>query len=438
MQQMMDVMSLMTTRTEPGAGGRQARGRAGENTGQDFTQVFEQELGREDSNRRNAGRRPTDITEPISTEKQNLIDDDEDLDGIMQTAGVVANQTEIVFIIEGNTGTAIAYDQNVEEIIPQEQIVSSEEIPIQSQKADANEIPQDFKQKLNEEIQAQKPVQAEVKQVVETVNAETKTTYQAGPASVEQLNITETKPDTAPITAKDVEARMPETIDNQENNGNMSEFSENENPSPLDNENGSRNVETQRENTETSEPLQSTETVVPIAEGIKTHQFTGVQQMSEATLNAPVKPENLFQELVQRVELMQNETRSAMTITLNPEHLGSVALEVAIDAAGLHVKINAEDSGVRGMLNSQLTALIEQLQNKGIAVAGVEVAYTGMEYNHSSTSAGDSRGEQKKGSHSGGREQKVDAKDGVTYYTTLPDIMDYYMDAGLSSVEFSA
>jgi len=435
MQQMMDVMSLMATRTDHGAGGRQTPGRAGERAGQDFTQVFEQELGREGSNRRNTGRRPTDIPEPISTEKQNLIDNDEDLDGITQTAGVIANQTEIVFIIEGNTGTAVAYDQNVEEIVSQEPIISSEEIQVQSQKKDANEVSQNFMQKLNEEIAAQQPKQPEMKQVVETVNAETKTTYQAGTASVEQLNITEAKPDTAPITASDVEARMPETIDNQENNGNMSNFSENENPSPLDNENGSRNVETQREPTE---PLQATETVAPIADGIKTHQFTGAQQMSEATLNAPVKPENLFQELVQRVELMQSETRSAMTITLNPEHLGSVALEVAIDAAGLHVKINAEDSGVRGMINSQLAALIEQLQNKGIEVAGVEVAYTAMEYNHSSASAGDPRGEQKKGSHSGGREQKVDTKDGVTYYTTLPDIMDYYMDTGVSSVEFSA
>jgi len=450
MQQTMEILSLAPTRTDPAAGNRQKPRTRQESSG--FNQTFEQELGRSETRRANVGRRATNPFEPIENAKQNRIEEDEDLDGILQAAGVMANrQNEVIFILEGNMESAPEYNlPTVEEIMPQgaTQIINPEE----NRPPDANEIPQDFMKTLDEKIAAAASNQTDPIKVAESQSAETTTTTQTGAVNVETNQLsTEQKLDTNPITASDVEARMPEvTQDSQKDTGNMSNFSENDNLSPLENENDTNRIneqsgktyseaESTASETKTTEaPPLTTETLPPLADGIRPEQFRGVEQMKEATLSQPVKPENLFQELVQRVELMQNVTRSAMTLTLNPEHLGSVALEVAIDAAGLHVKINAEDSGVRGMINAQIAALIEALEEKGHQVAEVEVAYTGMEYNHSMFKEDPKGNQSKSDSHRGGKNGEADKKEAVTYYTTLPDIMDYYMDTGVSSVEFSA
>jgi len=259
----------------------------------------------------------------------------------------------------------------------------------------------------------------------------------AKPVAVETNNIN---------TAGEVTARMPEirTTDTQENKeSNEDEFSRNGNLSPLENKNdkteksGQENklykaVEEAAQN-KPEEPVN--EIVAPLSDGIKPEQFKATQQMQAAT-NAPVKAENLFQEMIDRVETMQSDTKSTMTIQLNPEFLGKVALEITTDAAGLHVKIDAQDSGVRGMINGQLTALIESLENKGIAVAEVEVIYTGINFGTHKETGEDNQGQQ--GSRNQARNREVNTKDAISYYTTLPDLMDYYLDTGISSVEYSA
>ena len=159
------------------------------------------------------------------------------------------------------------------------------------------------------------------------------------------------------------------------------------------------------------------------------------QQMTQAALSAPVKPENLFQEMISRVEMMQNDTKSAMTIQLNPEFLGKVALEVSVDAAGLHVRINAEDSSVRSMINGQLTALIESLENKGIEVVEVEVIHTGINYN---TFQDPREGDKDQNKQQNTSKREVSSAEGVAFYTTLPDLMEYYLDTGVSSIEYRA
>ena len=139
--------------------------------------------------------------------------------------------------------------------------------------------------------------------------------------------------------------------------------------------------------------------------------------------------------MVSRIETMQTETKSTMMIQLKPEFLGKVALEVAVDAAGLHVKINAADSGVRNMISSQMTALIESLQNKGIAVVEVEVAYTGVNNGAFKDSReGQGQPDKPKKSYRG-----TEPAEGAAYYTALPyDLLDYYLDEGVSSVEYRA
>jgi len=283
----------------------------------------------------------------------------------------------------------------------------------------------------------------------EAYNGEKHAENPAGAANAE----TAAKPETAGAQsniyslAGEVTARTPgiRTPDHQENTERDASFSRYGSPSHLENENDTVPVKGQKEKSysETAnavrnaaenaqEPVNNTP---PLSEGIKPEQFRADQQMKQAAPNAPVRPENLFDEMVSRIQTNQTETSRTMTIQLKPEFLGKVALEIAIDAAGLHVKIDAADSGVRSMINGQLNALIESLENKGIEVAKVEVTYTGVDNGaHKEPQDGRSQSNRQKRAN-----QETDPADGIAYYTALPiEMLEYYREAGVSSVEYSA
>jgi len=134
----------------------------------------------------------------------------------------------------------------------------------------------------------------------------------------------------------DVTARMPEInagFDEQEQN---SQFTQNDKPSPLDNDNDhvpkrandlqnskptdapfeqsiDRSSDETKQNTEAS-----AQTALPLADGIKPEQFTASQQIRQATFETPVTQDNLFEAMVSHLETMKTETQSKMTISLNP------------------------------------------------------------------------------------------------------------------------
>jgi len=296
---------------------------------------------------------------------------------------------------------------------------------------------------------------AQTAQAADAKNAsESKREAGAMAANMEQA----VKTDTANVdnntgaTAGEVSARMPKimTSERQGEKDGKSDFSEKGNLSHLENENDAAKVKGQAEKTysETANAVrnaaegaqenanQNANQAPPLTDGIKPEQFRAEQLMKQATLDAPVKADNLFDEMVSRLESMKTESRSTMTIQLKPEFLGKVALEIAIDAAGLHVKINAADAGVRGMINGQITALIESLENKGIEVAEVEVAYTGVD---NGAFKENREGHNSQANRNRRTTNEVRPADGVSYYTALPiDTLEYYLDAGVSSVEYTA
>jgi len=272
--------------------------------------------------------------------------------------------------------------------------------------------------------------------------------HNAGAANVETA-----KPETAKagidggqtgeVTARTPIIRTSERHGNEENN---SKFFKNGDLSPLENGNDSVQDKGQKGKTFSDtvaavrnaaegaqEPVNNTP--APLAEGIRPEQFRADQLMKQAALDTPVKADNLFDEMVSRLESMQTDSQRSMTIHLKPEFLGKVALEIAMDAAGLHVKISAMDSGVRSMINGQINALIESLSNKGIEVAKVEVAYTGVD----NGAFKENREGQEQQSRQRRSNREIDAAEGITNYTALPvGTLDYYLEAGVSSVEYSA
>ena len=412
----MEKLSSMTTRADSGSGVRQKSGSGVESSGSRFERMFEEELAKYESqfnskrsNTEDSGKNVKELTDKDNAEETFA-------------TGVMGNlYNEVIFILEGDdksdTTPEIRVENNVEQ--PEtNQIVNPDN---------------NVKPEINTAITSEAPVYT---QVAEAVNTELNK-----PAAAN----TEVNVENNANISEEVLARMPDirTQDSQNN----SKFFENGNPSPLENENDESHVTGQKDKTYSQaadaaksaaeDKIEPTinEITPPLSEGIKPEQFKAAEQMTQAALNTPVKTENLFQEMISRVEMMQNDSKSTMTIQLNPEFLGKVALEVSVDAAGLHVKINAEDSGVRSMINGQLATLIDSLEHKGIEVVEVEVVYTGVNYG---TFQDPRQGEQSQNRHHHTAKREVNSTEGVAYYATLPDLMEYYLDTGVSSVEYSA
>jgi len=234
--------------------------------------------------------------------------------------------------------------------------------------------------------------------------------------------------------------------DNDNNGKNGTGYSDSGDLSPLENKNDEAPVKAKKEKTysETADAVRNkaaedreptVKATIPLIEGIKPERFQADQQMSRATLSAPVRKENLFDEMVSRIEMMQTESTKSMAIQLKPEFLGKVALEIAMDAAGLHVKINAEDNSVRSMISTQMNALIESLENKGIAVVEVEVTYTGV----NNGAFKDSREDQAQQGRSRRLQREIDSVDSAEFYAAFPlGTLEYYLDEDVSSVEYRA
>jgi len=403
----MEKLSSMMPLQSPGSGVPQRSGSGVENSTSRFERMLEEKISKYDPqftvrsiSNEDSGR----IVRPVAEDKT----DDTLVPGIM---GNLYN--EVVFILEGDSKSITPHEISVENTL---------ESPVMNQM-------------VNPETKPESPVYAQVAEAVNTELNKTAANNEINGA----INTT---------ISEDVLARMPDirTQDSQNNTENSSRFFENGSPSPLENENNESRVAGQKEKTysqaaDAAKNAADNKTEIndiapPLSEGIKPEQFKAAQQMTQAALSTPVKTENLFQEMISRVEMMQNDSKSTMTIQLNPEFLGKVALEVSIDAAGLHVKINAEDSGVRSMINGQLAVLIESLEHKGIEVVGVEVAYTGVNYG----TFQDPRegGQEEQGRRQYTAKRDVSPTDGVAYYAALPDLMEYYLDSGQSSVEYSA
>jgi len=423
----MEKLSQVTTRTDSGAGVRQRAGSGIEESNSRFERMFEEELTKQGSKLIEKEAETKDNGKEVKPVK------DEDNTDEALAAGVMGNlqNNEVVFILEGDitstTTPEIHVENNTAPPEP-EQIVISEN----------NEAKPEVTVETRETRETR-----EYAQVAEAVNAE-----QNKPANAE------IKVENNTGIFEDVMARKPDLgiQESRSDTDTSSKSFENGNPSPLENENDTAQIKGQSEKTyadtvnavnsaindekiTTEENQPVNDILPPLSEGIRPEQFQATQQMTQAALSAPVKPENLFQEMISRVEMMQNDTKSAMTIRLNPDFLGKVALEVSIDAAGLHVKINAEDSGVRSMINGQLTALIESLENKGIEVVEVEVIHTGINYG----SFQDPReGEKEQSKQQNAFKHETSSSDGIAFYTTLPDLMEYYQETGVSSIEYRA
>lgn len=111
----------------------------------------------------------------------------------------------------------------------------------------------------------------------------------------------------------------------------------------------------------------------------------GIQSFAESyTVNAA----DVIHQLIEAIRVNVNPSTSSMEIQLNPENLGKINLNVVTRNGMVTATITAQNEAVKGIIESQLVQLKENLNNQGLKVQSVEVAVANHGFNLGENSAG--------------------------------------------------
>ncbi len=93
-----------------------------------------------------------------------------------------------------------------------------------------------------------------------------------------------------------------------------------------------------------------------------------------APVQQPQDPYNVMRQIVDQARLIRSDANTEMVIRLNPEHLGELTLRVAVTASGaINATFHTENAQVRGLLESSMIQLKQELQQQGLKVNNVDV-----------------------------------------------------------------
>ncbi len=108
----------------------------------------------------------------------------------------------------------------------------------------------------------------------------------------------------------------------------------------------------------------------------------GVQQTAAAQQPDAAQqvrdPYNVMQQIVDQAKLIRSGENTEMVIQLNPKHLGELTLRVSVSTNGaVNASFHTDNPTVRGLIESSMVQLKQELQAQGIKVNNVEV-YSGL------------------------------------------------------------
>ena len=99
--------------------------------------------------------------------------------------------------------------------------------------------------------------------------------------------------------------------------------------------------------------------------------------LTAAQTAQPLTTENIFSAMVERIVSLP-EASPHMEISLKPDHLGKLVIDLRLGDNGLSAKILVGDEGVRNLLSAQINRLSETLAERGIRLENVDVVYTAL------------------------------------------------------------
>ena len=128
--------------------------------------------------------------------------------------------------------------------------------------------------------------------------------------------------------------------------------------------------------------LQSGQDGSPLVNQLMNQELSGVGEMQdvEVPFSSYVDTEDIINQIAEYVKIRQSESLSEMEISLNPESLGHIRLQVASREGVITAAITTENEAVRQALMVQAMTLKEELNEQGLKVEAVEVTVASHEF----------------------------------------------------------
>ncbi|MBQ9120663.1 MAG: flagellar hook-length control protein FliK [Lachnospiraceae bacterium] len=166
-------------------------------------------------------------------------------------------------------------------------------------------------------------------------------------------------------------------------------------------------VEVVREETSTGEQTSSEDTMrqdPQVAAGQVEQFMNRVAQAAEASFAEALSPaeqiRQIADQILEKIRVTIQPAQTSMEITLNPESLGKVNLNVVSKEGVMTAQFTAQTEAARLAIESQLSVLRENLQNQGLKVEAIEVTVSNFEFQQGDLNNTDTSGQQQE---NGGR-----------------------------------
>ena len=89
---------------------------------------------------------------------------------------------------------------------------------------------------------------------------------------------------------------------------------------------------------------------------------------------------DMIEQVTQNLKVTVSEGLSSMEMTLNPEHLGKVFLQISAREGAVHAQIAAANEAVKNALEAQVAEIQENLSQAGVKVEAIEVTVASHEF----------------------------------------------------------
>ncbi|MBO8159352.1 flagellar hook-length control protein FliK [Thermosyntropha sp.] len=128
------------------------------------------------------------------------------------------------------------------------------------------------------------------------------------------------------------------------------------------------------ENFDSSLDAEGSKSNVPWSDKL-VNSFRGTLASNSAFLSRmPQNTREVFEQIVQKAELMLKQGLSEMKIELKPEFLGKMTIKILVEEGAVTARFIAENYQVKHLLENNLNTLKQTLENQGLKVEKAEVS----------------------------------------------------------------
>ncbi|MDE7299524.1 MAG: flagellar hook-length control protein FliK, partial [Lachnospiraceae bacterium] len=158
-------------------------------------------------------------------------------------------------------------------------------------------------------------------------------------------------------------------------------------------------------------------------------------EVSFAGMDVASQVREIADQILERVRVIVSPARTSMEITLTPESLGKVNLNVVSQHGVMTARFTAQTEIARQAIESQLVTLRENLEKQGLKVDAIEVTVSEFGFSQSDQAAGGQSQEGRRQNRRGLVTEEAEAVEGVQTPESMPAGI---AESGGSRVDYTA